>query len=181
MALIVEDGTGLINANSYATIADANEYFSDRAITAWDDLDDDEEKTPALIRAADYIDRTYRRQWAGVKYRSEQRLDWPRNYVPMQDLNLQSQVTPSYLVIDFFPLTPLPQLLKECQCMVALKLAQGEDLDPDLGPPVIRETVGPITTEYAAGARQNTIYTSIYNSLSPLLKTFSNNFTIERG
>ena len=56
MALIVEDGSGLSGANSYASTAQADTYASDRGLTAW--TGDTATKEAALIRATDYLEAT---------------------------------------------------------------------------------------------------------------------------
>lgn len=61
MAFKVEDGTGLADANSYATIAEVTAYFADRDVTkrdAWEDLDQEIQEN-ALVRATDYIEQVF--------------------------------------------------------------------------------------------------------------------------
>jgi hypothetical protein len=64
MPIVVEDGTGLVNANSYASVADADAYFTDRGNTAWG-LATSDDKSSALINATDYIDTTNAGKWVG--------------------------------------------------------------------------------------------------------------------
>lgn len=54
---IVEDGTGVDGANSYVDVAYADQYFLDRAITAWTGAD--AVKQSALVRATDYVTTRY--------------------------------------------------------------------------------------------------------------------------
>jgi hypothetical protein len=54
VALVVEDGTGLANANSYVSVADADAYFSLRPNSAW--CVSVTKKEQALRRATDYVD-----------------------------------------------------------------------------------------------------------------------------
>lgn len=61
MAFVVEDGTGLANANSGASVAEADEYFTDRGITDWTGTND--VKQAALIRATDYIEMRWAGRW----------------------------------------------------------------------------------------------------------------------
>lgn len=78
MAFIVEDGTGLSNATSYVSVADADAYATDRGDTTWAALST-ENKEIALIKATDYIDKNY--TWLGTKNTREQALQWPRTDV----------------------------------------------------------------------------------------------------
>jgi hypothetical protein len=63
MAFTVEDGTGVAEANSYATIEDANGYFAERSIAAWTGTD--ELKQSYLIRATDYIEGRFGQRFRG--------------------------------------------------------------------------------------------------------------------
>lgn len=58
MTMIVEDGTGLPNANSYAAVAATNTYFTDRGIDTWTNATTTA-REQALIKATDYIDANY--------------------------------------------------------------------------------------------------------------------------
>jgi hypothetical protein len=64
MALVVEDGTGVVGANSYASAEDADAYFADRANTTWSAADD-VTKSAALINATDYIEMKGTLLWKG--------------------------------------------------------------------------------------------------------------------
>lgn len=80
MALVV-NSTPLASANnSYASLAEANEYVLTRIVdadvqSAWDDLDD-EIKALYLINASRTLDNLC--EWIGDKYSRDQGLDWPR-------------------------------------------------------------------------------------------------------
>lgn len=76
MALIVEDGTGLSNAESYISVVDASTYHSSRNNTTWTGIDSVLEA--ALRRATEYIDLVYRTQWQGRRILEAQALDFPR-------------------------------------------------------------------------------------------------------
>lgn len=65
MTLIVEDGTGIISANSYGMITEADAYFTARANTAW--TGDDTVKSAALIAACDYQERKFGDRIRGFK------------------------------------------------------------------------------------------------------------------
>jgi hypothetical protein len=77
MAFIVEDGTGLANANSYASVADTNVYFAERGQSAWTGTD--EAKEQLLVLATDYIELRWGQRLLGVKeFPSVQFLSFPR-------------------------------------------------------------------------------------------------------
>lgn len=72
MPLIVENGTGVSDANSYVGLAEANDYFALKGITV--------NLTEAdLINATQYLDLTYGTQYAGRLRSDSQSLLWPRS------------------------------------------------------------------------------------------------------
>lgn len=86
MALVVEDGTGLDNAESYLSVNDADSYFEtmrgDASEYASDWLSDtttDPIKEACLRWATKLIDKLWR--WDGQKSTTTQKLRWPRSYV----------------------------------------------------------------------------------------------------
>jgi hypothetical protein len=83
--LIVEDGTGLANANSYVSLADADDYHLIRGNTVWGTLGN-ERKTQLLILAADYITYMFGPHFIGKKAVSTQALAWPRISITNMDL-----------------------------------------------------------------------------------------------
>lgn len=73
--MIVEDGTGLTDANSYVSVSGADAYFAERGETKWSTFTASK-KDNLLILATDYIDTAYR--WRGKKATPEQALQFPR-------------------------------------------------------------------------------------------------------
>jgi hypothetical protein len=87
--LVVEDGTGKDDANSYSSIATATAYTRLRqsgSLARWA-LADESNRVAALIIASDYVDRRWDRRWQYVGTISvedagsgdPQALAWPRN------------------------------------------------------------------------------------------------------
>lgn len=77
MAIIVEDGTGISNAQSYLGAADADIYFSERGITAWTGTNSAKES--ALLAATEYIDLRWGRYLKGkLEFADQQALLFPR-------------------------------------------------------------------------------------------------------
>ncbi len=75
---ITEDGTGKVDATTYADLDAADQYLenSDRK-TAWR-TNSSKERQAALIQGSDYIDQTFRNRYKGQRFSSPQRLEWPR-------------------------------------------------------------------------------------------------------
>lgn len=77
MALIVEDGTGMADANSYESVENADAYFSARGITAWSG--NGPVKEAALIAATEYVDIRWRGKLKGeLQFPDTQALLFPR-------------------------------------------------------------------------------------------------------
>ena len=83
MALVVEDGTGKADANSFVSVSYADNYHSGRGTSTWTGTD--ATKEAALIRATDYLSEVY--QWMGYRLKGRrdnegaQALAWPRQGV----------------------------------------------------------------------------------------------------
>lgn len=78
--LVQEDGSNVADSNTYATLAQANQYFEDsRPSTVWTAATDDE-KNAALLQARRLLDQMV--DWVGARlYLGNQELEWPRQYV----------------------------------------------------------------------------------------------------
>lgn len=77
-AFIVEDGTVVDGANSYASVDDANTYFAALSNPAAWTSATTETKQQALRVATDWLDTTFRQQWTGVRIDATQPLDHPQ-------------------------------------------------------------------------------------------------------
>jgi hypothetical protein len=162
MALIVEDGTGRADAESLASVAEADVYHTARGNeAAWTDLDIDV-KERYLRLATDYM-AIYRTKWKGRRASLTQALDWPRYDVQLDDVGCGR-----YLA--YVPVNTVPKEVIQATCAMALKAAGGE-LAPDLQRQVIAKTVGPIKTEWAPGSPEYVRYRAIDLLLRPLLSS----------
>lgn len=164
MALIVEDGTGFNDAESYISVTEADAYHLSRGNTAWENLDD-EVKEQNLRRATEYLDAVYGARWLGDTAFEGQSLDWPRSSV-LTDTERTTYWTPfSY----YLATSPLPKQLRRATAELALKSATGTELTPDQGPAVKQETVGPITVIYQDKAVNVVSFSGVQSLLTPLL------------
>ena len=154
MALIIEDGTALENSEVYCSVAFADAYHAARGNDAWDNVDN---KEAALRKAADYIGQAYRANWAGTRVSDTQSMDWPRYNVPRTDS-----------AGSYYPSNAVPIELQKANAEFALKTVDG-DLLADTDAPVIEETVGVITTRYAAGTSQAKKFPAVDKLLAPLM------------
>lgn len=152
MAFVVENGSGLSNANSFASVAHANGYASTRALTAWTGTD--AQKEAALVRATDYMEATYRQSWLGYRASQTQALSWPRTNVE----------------VDLYPLdaniVPVPVINA---CIELAIRALTENLLDDLGQRVKREKVDVLEVEYADGSDAVKRFAMVSRMLSPFI------------
>lgn len=74
--LIVEDGSGISDSNSYCDLDFALEYCVNHGYTSWIDMTEDEQKV-YLIKGTSFVDNFY--EWKGYKRTSAQSLEFPRN------------------------------------------------------------------------------------------------------
>lgn len=132
MPLVIENGTVVAGADSYASEAELVAYASARGTTLTEDT-----ARPLLVRA---MERLAGLPFIGERYSRDQALDWPRHGV----------------CIDGFAYLPteLPAPLKAAQLAMAFA-ANSIDLMPPAAAgasgAVVEDTVGPITTRYAEG------------------------------
>lgn len=148
--MVVEDGTGLSNADSFVSVAYADTYFTTRGVSAWASLTN---KEALLIKATDYIEAVYSESWKGVTLNDTQSLSFPR-------------------IID--DATVYPDRLLKAVCELALKANSG-DLLVDVEQRTIEEKIDVITVKYAEYSDQKTQYSMVYGLISPyLLSTGAN-------
>lgn len=101
MAFIVEDGTIVADATSYATVAEFDAYWTDRAVTISSTT---AQKQAALIIATQYADNNY--NFVGYLVNSEtQPLNWPRSFaIDNQGRNIDPDEIPDALKNGVFEL-----------------------------------------------------------------------------
>ncbi len=141
MALVVEDGTGKTDAESYISVADSNTYHTAHGHTAW--TGSETVKEQALRAATQYLDATFQLQWKGRSVTKEQALDWPRSGATLQDgWNIDSD--------------EIPASLQHATTELALH-ALTEELIPDIDDPGVITShavkVGPISEQFDYNSR----------------------------
>ena len=158
MSFVVETGAGLSNANSYASVASADAYNSDRGYTDWAALTTGEKET-ALIRATDYLEATYREAWKGYRVKATQALSWPREAVVVDTFQIANNIVPGVVV-------------NACIEM-ARKTLTYDQLIIDQQQRVVREKVDVIETEYAEFSDPAQRYPQVNRMLMPYLASSS--------
>lgn len=138
MALVVETGAGLANADAYVSLADADTYFAAHGSpTAWTGATDAQQES-AIRYATLWIDSRY--QWPGGVLVSTQALAWPRGGVVDGEGR--------YVASD-----ALPARLVQATCEAALEhLSTALNEIIARGGAIASETIGPISVDYFQSA-----------------------------
>lgn len=175
MALIVEDGTGLANAESYISVAYATSYHADRGNSGWAAIASDTIREQLLRKATEYMLQVYRMCWKGYRTSTTQSLDWPRNNV------LRTDIATAYSGTIYYPDNEIPIEVKNACAELALK-ANSITLAPDLNQLILKQKVGPLETEYSEYSSQSRRYRSVDLMLTPYVTNRSGvNITLIRG
>ena len=150
--MIVEDGTGKTDANSYVTVDFANDYFSVRGVSDWNI--DTEKKEQLLIKATDFIDNIY--QWLGKKEFESQALRFPR--VDLRDY-------------EGAEIKGIPLCLKQAVCDAALinmssELFQTQEANGD----VVSEKIGELAFTYSKTNKEAVTSSTLYDSINTKLR-----------
>jgi DnaT-like ssDNA binding protein len=158
MALIVEDGTGKADAESYCTVAEATAHLTARGLGAdWEAVDDRREA--CLRKATEYITQLYRPRWKGQRLTEAQALDWPRSGVRRIDFD------------GYYAENAVPAEVKKACAELALK-ADAADLFADVGRLASRERVeGAVDVSYFENQASQVRYEAAERTLRPLLSS----------
>jgi hypothetical protein len=130
MTLIKEDGSGRVDANSYADVAEGDAFHEAHLYaTDWTGASA-ATKTAALVFATRLIDAYY--QFRGFKAHDTQALQWPREFARDDDA-LRGAIFPSIPVTDgYFPDDAVPKLLRDATIETARELIKANRTDdPD--------------------------------------------------
>ena len=144
--LIKEDGTGLANANSYASVADGDAYHDGHLYaTAWTGATADN-KAAALVMATRLIDAEY--QFGGVRAVDAQALQWPRVNCPDPDKAPIPVLTSLLLYDPFVPTSVVPKAVVQATCELARELLIADRTAAPAGEGLKYQNVGGNQTGY---------------------------------
>jgi hypothetical protein len=159
MAIIVEDGSIVTDANSYITELELTTYATARGITLVGNTEQ------LIIKAMDYIEIL---DFAGTKTLKAQSLQWPRLNVLVDGFSIG---------VDEIPKELITGVIKTC-----LKIDEGFEMLPDFEQAIKREKVdGAVEVEYQDGTSAEPYYSEINTALSKLLDSDSYGFQFSVG
>ncbi len=128
----VEDGTGLANANSYASVAEGDDYHAAHLYaTDWTGATT-EKKQQALAMATRLVDSEF--DFIGYKMKVTQGLQWPRGLARNPDLYQGVVAVASVMALSggYFPSDAVPAELKQAVCeMARLLIGENRTRNPD--------------------------------------------------
>lgn len=166
--MIVEDGTGLTDSNSYVSVVFADDYFTSRGNSDWLLLDETE-KEVLLIKATDYIDNIF--EWNGFKMGQNQALRFPRReLVDYEGITIQG----------------IPNCLQQAVCDCAELLRNGNELfqTANVNGNVTYEKIGDLAFRYATKETEEITHKTLYDVVNTKLRGLYKNKltnTIVRG
>jgi len=137
MTLIIEDGTNVAGANSYATLTTIRAYAVARGVTTLSAVDATLEAQ--VMKAMDYIEAQRSKYQGEQTYKTAtvaQALQWPRKNVLIDCIALDDAT--------------IPQELIDAEGELTIQIAAGVELYPTTtGNFVIREKIDVIDTSYS--------------------------------
>lgn len=155
MALVIENGTGKADAESYASVSDFDAYLTRRGLTLSTDTEANKEKL--LVLASDYIEGLADKI-QGNKSSYQNALQFPRSSVFLYDHYIGSDEIPTQLI--------------NAQCQLAYDMESNDAFPVGEGTSVVREKVGPIETEYKNGNYAPTpVFTKFDVLFAPFLRS----------
>lgn len=154
MALIIETGSIVNGANSYATAAEFDLYLSDRGLAV---SQSESEKEALLINASDNL-LSYERRYLGVRVNAAQTLSWPR--------------TEAYIHGFLFDYTSIPDDIKKAQMQLAYEsISTAIDTNATGREVIEQEVPGVIKQKFKDGtANKQPKFGKVEKLLSPILK-----------
>lgn len=153
MAFVVEDGTGISNANAYISVAFYRAYFADRGKDV--SAQTDEQVQGYIVRATDYVEQRFGSQYQGTRKTLTQSLGMPRTGMTYDGVRLSADAIPALFQMGIAEYSnrasKYADLAPDAPVLFARDAANGGTI-PAAGA-VIAESkkVGPIekSTEYA--------------------------------
>ncbi|PCI28869.1 hypothetical protein COB55_03215 [Candidatus Wolfebacteria bacterium] len=136
MALIVEDGSNVVNANTYASLVTIRAYATARNISL---NADDTVLESEVFKAMDYLEAQRSRYQGSQTYKTtlvDQSLQWPRKNVLVDCIA--------------FPDDEIPQELIDAEGELVVQIEAGVNLFPTtVGKYIVKEKIDVIETTYS--------------------------------
>lgn len=167
---IVEDGTGLSNANTYVSIAEADAYLEEFGTPATWAAATEEQKRIACKKATRYMDLHY--VWAGTRRVVDQALGFPQVGIEDRDGNVVSCES-------------VPVKAKQCCIYLASRVIEGDDLmaveETEASIKRKKDVIGPLTeeVEYTGGETPAIFYPIADGLVEEFVQSSSNSCVVQ--
>src|SRR5512140_3031441 len=162
MALVIEDGTGVTGANSYATLVEIRAYATARQYTV---PAQDADLEALVLKAMMYLE-SKRREYKGTKTHGIGYLQWPRTDVQIDGYDLASDV--------------IPEQLKDALAQLCFELQTVDPMKTTSGQVVRRERMDVFETEYAVNYKAERELPAYLPKVDALLEPLCNAFSALR-
>ena len=151
--LIVEDGTGVEDANAYIGVPYVEMHLIGNRLARFNDLSGDE-KDAAIISGTQLVDISY--EWRGNRKTLKQGLAWPRTGVDL----------------DGFTVEGVPAAVRKATCeAVWLSMTEDSLFSTENNKEVVRERVeGAVDVSYATSKDRENISITRFEILDKLLR-----------
>lgn len=117
MELIVEDGSGVVGANSYVSRPYSDDYFENHPFYSdnWNEIEV-YKKEGLLVAASQQLDVLF--NWYGFRTYNQQELSWPRQRVWYGPIR------------DYVSYSTIPKQVKQATCEMAYFMSKGDVFAP---------------------------------------------------
>ena len=153
MTLIVEDGSLIVDSNTYNDATAIESFLSDRGLLS-DNLGTAEQIEAMALRSMDWLNV---QDYIGLRVDNNQSLPFPRSGITLRDCVSLSSDT-------------IPQELKDAQCWLIYYIDQGTDPSTSQTQLVKREKVDVLEIEYQDGGSFSGTTISDMPNVANLLK-----------
>lgn len=156
MAFTVENGSGMADATAYISVAAFRAHQADRGRDVSSITDDDAET--AIVRATDYIDQRFGRDFRGYRTLTDQALAWPR--------------------IDAYdnsgdPINGIPRLLVRACAEYAVRAHLVKELLPDAPTAQPSQDLTDVSSVTTGDAQASGVIREVDQRLGPLVQRIS--------
>ena len=148
MALVLkkEDGSGLVDANAYASAADGDAYHAGHLYASVWTAASTGNKEIALVMATRLIDAEY--QFLGFKTTPAQSLQWPRARCPDRDHNALVIAPLAITGSNYLDENAVPRSIQDATCELARELLVADRTAAPVGEGLKYANVGTSQTGY---------------------------------
>lgn len=177
MAFVVEDGTGVSNANAYISVAFYRAYFADRGRDV--SAQTDQQVQGFIVRATDFVESRFGQRYQGTRKTLTQALGMPRTGMTLDGVTLSSDAVPSMFSMGIaeyaFRASKYADLAPDAPVPFEREAANGDAIAATGAVIAKSERVGPIeeSAEYADPTTLSTNWTMpAYPAADALIEPF---------